>query len=220
MRKIRTILLLTLTFFLLTMSAAAQKAPARDYFPLRVGDSWTYRTTPEPSEFTIKVLSEEKQADGTIVYLLERKAGSLVHTWYSKANGWVNILKEAYPEHEGLQMEHEKPKQILKIPFVTGAQWTWSGKSTTQMEMTERYKVIGIERVVVPAGTFQAVKVETKIAEGSGMLVRNFWYAEGVGVVKSWSEAGAIDYGYELIDYSFKKATPAKKPASPRRRTR
>ena len=220
MREIRAILLLTLTTLLLTMSAAAQKAPARDYFPLRVGDSWTYRTAPEPLEFTVKVLSEEKQADGTVAYLLERKAGTLVHTWYSKANGWVNILKEAYPEHEGLEMKHAKAKQILKIPLVTGAQWTWSGKSTTQMETTERYKIVGIERVVVPAGTFQAVKVEIKIAEGTAMLVRSFWYAAGVGLIKSWSQAGQIEYGYELIDYSFKNRTPAKKPASPRRGAR
>lgn len=220
MRKIRAILLLTFTFFLLTITAAAQKAPAQDYFPLRVGDSWTYRTSADSSEFTVKVLSEEKQADGTIAYLLERKAGALVHTWYSKANGWVNILREAYPEHEGLMVHHDKPKLLLKVPLAPGAKWTWAGKSTTLVDMTESSKVVGFERVVVPAGTFRAMKVETQISEGAGALLRTFWYADGVGLIKTWSEAGQIKYGFELVDYSFKKATktPPKKPSSPRRR--
>lgn len=219
MRQFRVILMLALTSLALTASVAAQKAPARDYFPLRVGDTWTYRTTPEPSEFTVKVLSEEKQPDGATLYLLEKKAGVLVHTWYSKTNGWLNITREAYPEHEGLQIKHEKAKLFMKIPLVPNAAWSWSGKSTTLMELTESSRVVGLETVVVPAGTFRAMKVETKIAEGAGEVVRTFWYADGVGLIKSYSVSGSLKYGYELIDYSFKKARKAtpKKTVSPRR---
>ena len=226
MRKIRTILMFTFTFFLLTMSAAAQKAPAPDYFPLRVGDSWTYRSTADGSEFTIKVLSEEKQADGTILYLLEKQAGAVIRTWYSKANGFVNILREAYEGHE-LQIKYdEKPRLHLKLPLVAGATWTWAGKSTTQMDMTEASKVVGLETVVVPAGTFRAMKIETQVSEGPAGVLKTYWYADGVGLVKSTSDSGQIKYGFELADYSFKKAAktpakaPAKKPASPRRRPR
>jgi hypothetical protein len=36
-------------------------------------------------------------------------------------------------------------------------------------------------------------------------MTKRYWYAEGVGLVKSTTEAGQINYGSELVDYSFKK---------------
>ena len=86
MIKFRSILSLIFLFLLLATSIAGQKRAAivRDYFPLRVGDSWTYRNDMGDTEYTVKVLSEEKQTDGKIVYLLEKQVGLKIHTWYSK----------------------------------------------------------------------------------------------------------------------------------------
>ena len=62
MSKTRPLFTITLTIFLLTMSALAQKSesPAADYFPLRVGDSWTYHSTMGSTEYSQKVVKEEK----------------------------------------------------------------------------------------------------------------------------------------------------------------
>ena len=70
MIQARTFPTIAFTVFLLASGAAAQKseAPAPDYFPLRVGDSWTYRSTSGSTEHTLKVLGEAKQADGTVRY--------------------------------------------------------------------------------------------------------------------------------------------------------
>jgi hypothetical protein len=203
----RTLSSIALAIFLLTLGATAQKsaAPGPDHFPLRVGDSWTYRNTSGGAPFTLKVLGEEKQPDGTIRYEVEKLAGAKVLTVYSKAGGWVYMHLERYPEHEGLEMKYEPARQYLKNPLVAGSQWGWTGKDYTNTELEEDSQVTGPEEVTVPAGKFQAMKVVTKVAGTTAPLIRTTWYADGVGPVKSTSEAGQIKYGWELIDYSFKK---------------
>jgi hypothetical protein len=49
------------------------------------------------------------------------------------------------------------------------------------------------------------MKVVTKIIGAAAPRTRTNWYADGVGLVKSTTEAGKINYGWELTDYSFKK---------------
>ena len=211
MIKTRTFPTIALTILLVTMSAAAQKskAPVPDYFPLRVGDSWTYRSTSADTEYKLKVLSEEKQGDGTIHYLVEKLAGAKVLTLFSKASGWVLMHSERYPEHEGLEAKYEPARQYLKNPLVAGSQWGWTGKDYTQTEVEEDNQVTGLEDVTVPAGKFRAMKVVSKVAGGTPMT-RTYWYADGVGLVKSKTDGGQIKYGFELADYSFKKKDPRK----------
>jgi hypothetical protein len=203
-RKFPTIALMV---FLLAIGAAAQKSevPAPDYFPLRVGDSWTYRSTSGSTEHNLKVLREEKQADGTIRYEVEKLAGAKVLMSFAKAGGWVLLHSERYPEHEGLEAKYEPAKQYLKNPLVAGAQWGWTGKDYTQTDLEENNQVTGPEDVTVFAGKFRAMKVVTKVASTTAPLTRTTWYADGVGLIKSMSESGQINYGWELKDYSFKK---------------
>jgi hypothetical protein len=206
MTKARPLPTIALALFLVTMGAIAQKsqAPVPDYFPLRVGDSWTYRNTSGDTQFNIKVISEEKQADGTIRYLVEKLAGAKVQTLFSKTNDWVLMHSERYPEHEGLEIKYDSARQYLKNPLVAGAQWGWQGKDYTQSDVEEDNQVVDLEDVAVPAGKFRAMKVVTKVASPAP-LTRTSWYADGVGLVKSTTDAGQIKYGWELKDYSFKK---------------
>ena len=185
---------------------AAKPTPnAADYFPLRVGDSWTYRNTGGGSEYTLKILSEEKQADGSIRYLVEKLAGVKIHSWFSKESGWVLMHAERYIEHEGLEAKYDPPKRYLPNPLAAGAKWEWNGLDQTRTEMSEQSQVIGFEKVTVPAGKFRAMKVVSQVTGGATPMTRTYWYASGVGLVKTTTEAGQIKYGSELSDYSFKK---------------
>ncbi|MFL6520660.1 MAG: hypothetical protein ACJ8NS_10610 [Chthoniobacterales bacterium] len=181
-----------------------RSGPSADYFPLRVGDSWTYRNT-EEGGYTLKVLSEEPHEGGTGRFIVELLSGVRVNNTYSKANGWVLFHGETYPEHEGLQATYDPPKQLLPNPLVVGQKWEWSGKDPTQVEHRESNRVVGEETVTVPAGKFRAMKVVSEISGGSVPLIRTSWYAEGVGLVKTTNVGGEIKYGSELTDYSFKK---------------
>lgn len=207
MSKTCPLFTITLAIFLLTMGALAQKSesPVADYFPLRVGDSWTYHSTMGSTEYSQKVLKEEKQTDGTVRYLVEKVAGAKVETFYSKAGGWVLMNAERYPEHEALKIDYEPAKQVLKNPLTPGAKWDWKGKDITLTDVEEENEVTGPEDITVPAGKFRGMKVVTRIVGASTPMIRTNWYADGVGLVKSTTEAGKINYGWELKDYSFKK---------------
>jgi hypothetical protein len=205
MNKIRPLIASAIVLWLLTLGAPAQKSEvaAPDYFPLRVGDSWNYRSESTGTEHSLKVLSEEKQADGTIRYLVEKHTGAKILTVFSKASGWVLMHSESYPEHEGLEVKYEPARQYLQNPLIAGAKWAWKGKDYTKTDIDENHQVIGLEDVTVLAGKFRAMKVVSQIM-GTAPLTRTNWYADGVGLVKSETDGGKIKYGWELADYSFK----------------
>ena len=212
MRTIRDLSVIAFaTFFVaLTVFGAKPKEPkaATDYFPLRVGDSWTYRNT-EEGGYTWKVLSEEPQEGGPLRYVVEFRSGVIIQNVFSKAGGWVLFHAESYPEHEGLKAAYEPPKQYLPNPLVAGQKWEWTGKDPTQVEHRESSRVVGLENVTVAAGKFRAMKVVSEVSGGAIPMTRTNWYADGVGLVKSSTQGGQIKYGSELTDYSFKKK-PAK----------
>jgi len=207
MRTIRAFSVFALAALFLEPAAFGRKQKTSkgtdDYFPLRVGDSWTYRNT-EEGGYTLKVLSEEPQQNGPVRYVVELRSGVIIQNVYSKAAGWVLVHSETYLEHEGLKATYDPPRQYLPVPLVAGQKWEWTGKDPTQVEQREKSHVVGPETITVPAGKFRAMKVITEII-GSGSKVRTNWYADGVGLVKSVTEAGQMKYGSELTDYSFKK---------------
>jgi len=177
-----------------------------DYFPLRIGDSWTYRNT-EEGGYTFRVLSEQPQEAGPVRYVVELRSGVIIQKIFSKAAGWVLFHAESYPEHEGLQATYEPPKQYLPNPLVAGQKWEWGGKDPTQVDHHEKSRVVGFENVTVAAGKFRAMKVVSEISGGSAPIMKTCWYADGVGLVKSSTEAGMVKYGSELTDYNFKENT-------------
>jgi hypothetical protein len=208
MKRITTLTAIVLATLALGSSAVARKPkPAKieaDYFPLRVGDSWTYRNS-EAGEYTLKVLSEEPQGGGPARYVVELRSGVIIQNVFSKADGWVLFHAENYPEHEGLKASYDPPKQYLPNPLVAGQKWEWFGKDPTQMEHHESSRVIGFENVTVAAGKFRAMKVVSEVSGSAIPMTKTNWYADGVGLVKSTTEGGQIKYGSELTDYSFKK---------------
>jgi hypothetical protein len=199
-----------ITFVSLALGSAAagrKPKPAKpdaDYFPLRVGDTWTYRHS-ESGGYTWKVLSEEPQDGGTIRYLVELNSGVIIHSLYSKAGGWVLLHAETYTEHEAVKATYDPPKRYLPNPLVAGQTWEWTGKDPTQTEFHEKHRVVGLENITVPAGKFRAMKVISEITGGNISQTKTSWYAPDVGLVKSTTEASQITYGFELADYSFKK---------------
>lgn len=210
MTKFRNIAaLLMMTLALLAVVAQKPQQPPPDYFPLRVGDWWKYRSTTgdnKQSEFTIKVLSDEKQGDGSSRYLVETLTTfQPIHDWYSKPSGWVLMHRIAYPKNEALKAEYQPVKQYLKNPLSAASSWEWKGKGMMGVDIEESSRVTGSEAVEVPAGKFQAMKVETKVIQGGTPVTKTYWFANWVGMVKSMTDTGAVKSTTELLDYSFKK---------------
>jgi hypothetical protein len=142
-------------------------------------------------------------------------SGVKIHHVYSKPEGWVLLHAERYVEHEGLKAEYEPPRKYLSNPLVAGQKWEWAGKDPTQVEFHESSHVVGSENVTVPAGKFRTMKVVTNITGASVPKITTNWYAAGVGLVKTVTEAGQMKYGAELTDYSFKNTRKQYRAGAP-----
>ena len=179
---------------------------SRDYFPLRTGNSWKYQSTTadgKQSQFTINVLNEEKQ-NGDTQYLVETVSTfQPIHDWYSKPNGWVLVHKEEYVK-AGTKSEFQPARQLLKNPLANGDSWSWKGKGMMGIAIDETNDVAGPESVSVPAGKFTAMKVTTKVNQGGASVTKTYWYAPGVGLVKSMTDTGSVRSTTELLEYSVK----------------
>jgi hypothetical protein len=201
-----------LSFILMGLAAAVgqnPKDPPPDHFPLRVGEWWKYQSTAAngtQSAFTTKVLSEEKQTDGSTLYQVEIESSfKPIHEWYSKPKGSVLWHREAYTSNESMKVTFEPVRQYLKNPLSTGATWSWKGKGMMGVDISESSQVVGSELVEVPAGRFQAMKVETKVDQGGTAVTKTYWYANWVGLVKSITDTGSVKSTTVLMDYSSRK---------------
>jgi len=176
-----------------------------DYFPLTAGNSWKYESTTadgKKSDFTIKVLNEEKE-NGNPLYLVETVSTFPIHDWYSKPSGWVLLHREEYVKN-GTKAEFEPTRRLLKNPLTNGDSWDWKGKGMMGLAIEESNAVSGPEIVTVAAGKFTAMKVTTKVVQGGAPVTKTYWYAPGVGLVKSMTDTGAVKSNTELVEYNLK----------------
>jgi len=131
-----------------------------DYYPLAVGNSWTYldRSSPTaaPARRTVTIVSRD--ADG---YFVDDARGAL---------------------RADADCLHDRTRRLLCAPLRTGNTWS----SVVSARAVERYQIVGVgEKVAVPAGTFDGcVRVRSQI-RGTGVeSVAELTYAPGVGLVR------------------------------------
>jgi hypothetical protein len=145
------------------LPAAHATSPA-DFFPLAVGNTWTYldqSPTLPPSGVaarrTVRIL--ERTADG---FYRDSERGEL---------------------RAGSDCLRDRTRQLLCAPLEVGNRWI----STVSLTSTERYEIAGVgETVTTPAGTFKGcvrVRAHNK-AQGGMDHVLEMTYAPGVGPVR------------------------------------
>lgn len=185
-------------------SSGGDSTGAKDYFPLRVGDTWKYKSTTadgKQSEFSMKVLTEEKENGDTLFVVETVSTFQPIHDWYSKPAGWVRMHRQEYVT-AGNKAEYDPTKQFLKNPLTSGDSWHWNGKGMMSLEIDESNAVSGPETVSVPAGKFEAMKVMTIVVQGGAAVTKTYWYAPDVGLVKSMTDTGSVKSTTELLEYN------------------
>jgi hypothetical protein len=48
------------------------------------------------------------------------------------------------------------------------------------------------------------MKVKTTVIQGGAPVTKTYWYAPGVGLVKSMTDTGSVKSNTELLEYSVK----------------
>ncbi len=127
------------------------------YYPLAVGNRWTYRINGrDDKEVTVEILKEEAGV------FHDNQGGQLSHDGY------------------GLR---DPKRYLLRGPLKTGHAWT----NVVSVSSTERYRIVQAgESCQTPAGTFpHCVQVEGRNrVDAKATLVNTMTFAPGVGVVR------------------------------------
>jgi hypothetical protein len=104
----------------------------------------------------------------------------------------------------GAKAEFQPTRQLLKNPLSNGDSWQWKGKGMMGLDIDESNAVSGPEAVSVAVGKFTAMKVTTRVVQGGTPVTKTYWYAPGVGLVKSMTDTGAVKSTTELVEYDLK----------------
>ena len=140
--------------------AAPARAVPEDlsaYYPLAVGNRWTYRVNGRDDKpVAVEILKEE---DG---YFHDNQGGQLA------------------VDEFGVR---DRKRYLLRAPLTEGGQWT----NVVSVSSTERYRLVQVGGgCQAPAGHFDVcVRVEGRNrVDGDTTLVNEFTFAHGVGLVR------------------------------------
>jgi hypothetical protein len=205
------------TVTLLSTNQAAKPSPAdAQYFPLRVGLKGTYRWTntrylkkPEIEKFSI-----DQAANGTAIAKVESVSGPMkvvgAYQFTTRLDGLTSVSSATkaaslatLPPLGPRSLPASKRRRFL-TPFdlmtygfgpvlpaypQAGAGWTSdpNGRDFAIYGVAGTSKVVGVRKVKVPAGTFDALVVTSSLKQagfGFGSGARTMWFARGKGLVK------------------------------------
>jgi hypothetical protein len=151
------------------------------YFPTTVGTEWVYGSADsKEDEFADTLeITEAEESDGatvvTVVRSFHRRPQSTETIRVSSAG--LFLLANDHGKHD-------PPACVLKLPCAAGDRWR---TYCLPLKPNPGYVnvVVNEEQVKVPAGTFNAIRVDTEFTlEGETKRVYTHWYAPDVGVVK------------------------------------
>jgi hypothetical protein len=172
---------------------------------VEVGRSWSFQVV---NGFNSEVVAHyrEELVEGTgsalRVMRTDTSLGESIAEHYTPEWNW---LIKARP---GVRVptEYAPPLQVLAFPLEVGKTWsqrTFSRDPDTGQQFTVRLdgRVVGWEKIKVPAGTFDAVLIRRTIYIGDGdymytdtQFIESDWYAPSVGrVVRAETWSGRYD---------------------------
>lgn len=178
MGRLTALVVLTLPVALAAAPVPTHLMPKPDpmTFPTEVGTTWTYQK--KDLVVTRSIIAVEVKGKVKIVRIAESLGDqeSAADTIEIRSGGW-------YWTHIG-NVELRSPCVLLKLPCKAGESWdadAHGSKSTIK----ER------ERVTVPAGKFEAIRVRCSYAGPEGLRCWcDRWYADGIGEVKYVHQSG------------------------------
>ncbi len=187
----------------LSCSPALSVSPDGDLFPLKVNNWWAYKGVDEndkPFEIKSVVESAKPGKDGVIAYKVAtgiRKESK----FYSK-EGFKTLLKRLEVAGQpSASIDFVPAKLVIDSKIRPGSLWQWTGERTKPAGETERWQVFPIEKVKVPAGQFDCIRVGGLTIRGSVMVYQTRWYAANVGLVKAVDVIGSKKSTQELARF-------------------
>jgi hypothetical protein len=171
-----------------------EKSPA--YFPTQKGAKWTYATHRNDEEETETfVVTEVVEKGGEKIISVGRELKSKV-----TPAGTFKLTKQGAIESVGISQINDLPLSALDRPVKPGDVWEVDTIGPGKVPVKWKRAVRGPEKVKIPAGTFEAIRVEhTFTIKGDGelpdvlFLSRTEWYAPGVGLIRVEGEGKELE---------------------------
>lgn len=151
------------------------------YHPTRVGAKWVYKSGDRDS---VEVVTDVKEKDGAKLVAVGHEIGAKVTPFRVVS---VSAHGLCLPAGEVGEFTLNEPLWLLKLPHAPGNKWEAVLDVAQFGRVVGSAKADGPERVEVPAGTYQAIRVvlELQIDGRTGKPVpQTIWYAPGIGKVK------------------------------------
>jgi len=152
------------------------------FFPTKVGDTSVYEVTTGgggASERTT-VVKRVEEIDG----------GWAVSVESGPRKARYDVTEKGVHMSHGEGRDVTPPMPMLKLPAADTPAWEYQTKDGDGKAIRLGFKVSGEEEVMVPAGTFKAVRVEVTRTAGGDKVNGTVWFAPRVGPVKQVTEAG------------------------------
>jgi hypothetical protein len=152
----------------------------RVVFPTTVGTQWVYESS--SGEDIVEAITDVKEKDGkvliTISNILEKGEKQISRIIELNEKGIFKKFIKPY--------EFDPPTPEL---FFSDKESKWKFESTGRSEGAEvRIKgeksISGPEKIKVPAGTFEAFKIEASYSYDDTAGKASSWYSTGVGLIK------------------------------------
>lgn len=187
-----------------------------NYFPLAVGNYWSYYATikVEGTKVQKKVadaqIPKKEKINGIETYvivwkLMDENGERQTQTeYYTNENGEILCYRRIL---NGITYDINPPQLMGNFSSLKkGKTWTWSGK-VGDREMSLEGTIIGKETINVPAGTFETYKVRFIYKDKNGKILSSIdrWFAKGIGEIKGEDNEGSIYIRVELKEYDLKQ---------------
>jgi hypothetical protein len=184
----------------LILAACAVRGADSPWYPLQMGDSWTYKAG--DGKFTLKVVDTNAKVDkDTCVKVVMTSDGKELATEH------VAVKDDGVYRYSFGDKKADKPVLFFKLPPKKDATWEVDTKALGET-IKGTFKIGEVKELKVPAGTYTNVitsSCEDLDAAGIKMNV-TFYFAEKVGLIKQ-----VIKYGTTEIVVELEKYEPAKK---------
>ena len=200
---------------------SASDGQAQSYYPDEFGNTWTLRSEDEIEERVVAIEGPETIGNESLKIISDRTypisdpTDDNINKFFIKSqpDGVLIFRATATVALFGeVSIDYSPPDTFLPVPIGLGSEWTVTGEATLpfgiKIEATNAAKVVAVEDVTVPAGTFQdCLRIDqqlqiqlspalTTISPTSSTM----WLAPDFGLVKAIDSDNII---FELIDYDI-----------------
>jgi hypothetical protein len=187
-RHLLAVVLAPVLFAVLASAAPVPKDAKKEpvcYYPTTVGSKWVYTAAGSDLVLVVSKVEERKGAKVVTVERVDGEKRRLDVVMEVSATG-LAITEDGW-------VKRDPPSAVLKVPFKARDSWDFEHPGLDGVAAQKgTYVVGGVEKVKVPAGTFEAVRLDVDFTTVIGGRPRkskvNEWYAPHVGLVKKTDE--------------------------------